>query len=300
MLTKCLLILLCLIATAEANKVLVIITGSVRGSDLAHKSLELHLLKPYNADLFLCTGESDDHSPYIYQLATYLHEYPLSENWRTTTDTISQHLFGHTLWRNYSAELLGEGLLGCYDAQDHWTGSGSGLLVLASRYYAWQWLGQSGILDHYDAFVVSRSDYYYLADHPDIARLLSSKSHIAIPFIHEDFAGICDRHAVLDRLGLEAYLTALKPFLEFHPENGPYTNDEQVLHAALCKYHHFTPLRYRMPAYMVRPDNDQTVTWSPGSAQDANGLWIKQYGEHEEATRCVSRQPPSRHKTCPN
>ena len=282
-------VLICYLSTISASKTLVIITGSVRGSDIAHRSLERHLLEPYCADLLLCTGKSKDHSPYLYKLATYLEEYPQADDWRMVADTVSKELFGHTRWRNYSQKLAGSSLTGIYDSQNRWTGRGSGLLILASRYYAWKWLERSGLLDHYNYFVISRSDYYYLADHPSLSALLSENNHIAVPFIHEDYWGICDRHAVVDRVGLEAYLGAFKLFLEFHPEYGPYPNNESVLWATLYKFYQFVPLRYQLPAYMVRADDDKTTTWAPGNTQDSNGLWIKQYGEYEEAQDYLSK-----------
>ena len=270
-----------------AERTLLIITGSVRGSQIAHESLERHVLTPYAADLLLCTGVSSEHSSYLHQRARYLVEYPQVRDWRRVVDQVSYELFGHIKWRRYP--LLGENLVGKYDARNHWTGIGSGFLTLYARYAALHWMEERGLVEQYDQFIITRSDFYYVADHPDPAELLSEQHHVAIPFQKSDHMGICDRHAVVDRVGLRAYLLALQSFLEYHPEYGPYHNNETVLNMALRKIHHIQPKRYLSPSYMVRADEDGTTTWSWGSRRDANGLWIKIEDEYEEAQRYLSK-----------
>lgn len=265
------------------RKTLVIITGSIRGSDIAHASLERHLLKPNQADLFLYTEKSGKPSSYLHQLATHLVEYTPVDDWREVADQISKELFGEVRWRGYPAGTLGMHLIGEYDEANKWTGVGTGLLTLSLRYRALKWLEQNGVLENYQDFVVSRSDYYYVADHPDITALLGDNNHVAIPFVQEDYEGICDRFAAVDRIGLQAYLGALKVLLEFHPEYGPYPNIEKVLDVALRKIHHIEPVRYMSPSYMVRSESDGSGTWSLGSRRDSNGLWIKQEAEYQEA-----------------
>ncbi len=283
-----LFLLLCI--PCYCDKTLVIITGNVRGSSLAHESLERHLLKPCQADLFLCTQTPCDRSSYLYKLATYIEEYPPADDWRLVMDEVSRELFGELRWRKYKPTLLDECLVGKYDRFDKWTGIGSGFLTLYVRYHALKWLEKTGVLAHYDSFVISRSDFYYVADHPSISSLLAKNVHVAIPFAKADHGGICDRHAVVDRMGLQAYLGALEVFLEFHPEYGPYSNIEAVLAASLFKVHRLKPRRYLSPSYTVRSDSDGALTWSRGQRRDVNGLWIKQEDEYKEAQTC---RPPN-------
>lgn len=171
--------------------------------------------------------------------------------------------------------------MGIYDASDRWTGLGSGLLTLCVRRYALKWLKEQDLIDQYDQFVISRTDLYYLDDHPDIETLLGGQNHVAIPFIH-DQGWIPDRHAVTDRQGLYPYLGAADVFLQSVPMQS-YHNIEHVLYTSLYNVHHLTPVRYLSPTYAVRADEDGSCTWALGEKRDSNGLWIKHFGDYREA-----------------
>lgn len=286
----CVLCIPCHLLIASVSlKTLVIFTGSIRGSDLAHASFEEHVLKPLHADLLLCTNETPDHTSRLHQLATYLVEYPVVTDPRQFADRLSLHLFGNIFWRRYLPGVLGYSLIGIYDQANEWTGLGTGLLTLCARRYALQYILDKDLLNKYDFFIISRTDFYYLKDHPQPTDLLNDLHHVAIPFIHSQ-EWIPDRHAVLDKIGLIPYLGAtdllLKPIYWKTPQNQiyliPFNNIEHVLYTALLQAQ-LPIVRYRVPCYAVRSDSDSVPTWSKGKQRDQNGLWIKEEGDWREA-----------------
>ena len=113
-----------------------------------------HLLAPYKSDLALCFGESDDKSASLYDRANYVWDIPEYENWR---DYFSQYFpedFDQIFVDSKVTGIMG----GIDDAR------GSGAIIFAFRDFLLR--NKSKILLEYDRIILTRSDHYYLQDHP--------------------------------------------------------------------------------------------------------------------------------------
>ena len=153
-------------------------------------------------------------------------------------------------------------------------------------WFLWKNLREYGLVDKYDRFVITRSDFIYQLPHPKL-ELLDAK-HIWIPN-GQHHEGVCDRHAVLSPEHLEKYLNIAGSF--FRKSNAYYTeiqskmrwNMEKILQmhlkneGVLKKTVHFP---YVM--YAVR-EITGTTRWSPGEYSEQHGYYIK-YPEEYKAS----------------
>lgn len=172
-------------------RTLVIVIGSLRGGEVAWKTMYQHLLDANNADLALVIGENPDKVSSMYQRAKYLHEFKEYDDWAEALDQINGTSWRRTIYpyvnttanpkKYWSFFLGGVGQIG-----------GSGAIHFMARHYVQQLIKKENLLEKYDRFVVTRSDHYYMCKH-DLS--LYDNKYIWIPK-HEDYFGICDRHVM--------------------------------------------------------------------------------------------------------
>jgi len=92
MMTMMILILLILQAlfyisvdALKSDKILVMIAGSFRGGPLAWKSLKLHMLDYYEADLLIVGPETaSDYVKPLREIANYVFDFPDRDDWGIT------------------------------------------------------------------------------------------------------------------------------------------------------------------------------------------------------------------------
>ncbi len=196
------------------EKTLTILIGSARGGEETWETMYRHLLAPYKSDLALCFGESDDKSASLYDRANYVWDIPEYENWR---DYFSQYFpedFDQIFVDSKVTGIMG----GIDDAR------GSGAIIFAFRDFLLR--NKSKILLEYDRIILTRSDHYYLQDHP----LLPLGSFHLVE--GEDYGGITDRHHVFDSsmlkdvLGICDFMCARENFPHLMSKN---LNPERAL-----------------------------------------------------------------------
>jgi hypothetical protein len=151
------------------------------------------------------------------------------------------------------------------------------------------------ILNKYDRFIISRSDYIYRLPHPKM--LLLSKDNIWIPDA-EGYEGFTDRHVVLTRNFVEPYLNILETMItksneyfikmsHYHNYNNLiyYWNLERLIHFHL-REHGLLPLVKEIPyvMYTVRPLNGSS-SWVHGLGEfsEEHNCYIKYKGEYEKS-----------------
>jgi hypothetical protein len=153
-------------------------------------------------------------------------------------------------------------------------------------WFLWKNLREYGLVDKYDRFVITRSDFIYQLPHPKL-ELLDAR-HIWVPD-GQQHGGVCDRHAVLSPMHLEKYLNVVGGF--FQKSNEYYAeiqkeenwNMEKILKMHLEKegvINKVAAFPYVM--YAVR-EITGTTRWSFGDYSEKHGYCIKYPEEYKSS-----------------
>ncbi len=264
---------------------LIIIIAETRAFEFSFDSFRTNLLDPLGADLALCVAESqweDSRNPF-YQLAKYIWTYPEPDDWGSAYDQ-AQALEGCSGdWRNL-LDLDGIWLGGVH--RDGSRTRGSGAILLFFRWFLNKSLLESGVLQNYDRFIITRSDFIYTVPHYPIQGL--DPDQIWIPE-GEDYGGYTDRHIVVSRKDVDSVLGIADPILRSPDEL--YEKMKNETEWNLERYVRFAfrdagidsrVRRFPYTMYAVRSAEGRT-SWSQGSFAEGLGYFIKYKNEYLNA-----------------
>jgi hypothetical protein len=262
---------------------LVVVIGSLRGGEETWRSMYAHLLVPYGADLAILDGATDDlasdgpatdgptvdgpRGPSLYRAAKYVWSVPEYAN-----------------WRDYYAErgvpvdaFVDNAVTGIAGGIDEHTGSGA--IIFAFRHALLH--DHLDVLERYDRVIVTRSDHYYIADHP----VLENDGLYIVE--GEDYGGgVCDRHWVFPSsmcraaLGILEYMTDDLPRDEAYAAVRGSANPERML-ALMLRANGVVPKRHRRVQFTVAAENDKT-RWREAKIpfKPEHGLYAKYETEY--------------------
>ena len=186
-------------------KTLVILMGNSRGSEVAWQSLYDRVLTPLNADLALVLGKGEKENS-LYKRAKYIKLFDEFSDWGDCIDMIARKecLDQDTLdnWRSWLLQNDKDGLWGGVSKNGE-NILGSGAIGFCMRYFVKEFILEHSLTDQYDRFIITRTDHYYLSDHP----VLDDKFEW-IP-TGEDYGGICDRHLIVRKKNVVKALDVL-------------------------------------------------------------------------------------------
>ncbi|KXZ51746.1 hypothetical protein GPECTOR_11g192 [Gonium pectorale] len=183
-------------------------------------------------------------------------------------------------------------------AKDQWLGGilddedqhpGSSAILIFYRWFLLKNLFESKIVNYYDYFIVTRSDYYYIKPHPKLP-LSMDPNHIWIPE-GEDYGGITDRHIVVSRKHVHAALSLMDPIIQ-DPKGllrEMQGHDEWNLEQFI-KYQFETRgilqhvRRFPRIMYAVRTSNTST-RWRSGTFVKEAGMIVKYMTEYNAAKK---------------
>ncbi|WP_353861959.1 hypothetical protein [Azospirillum formosense] len=283
------------------GKTLVCIINQTRGHELTWPTFERHVLHELDADLAVCIGIRpgyDETNPF-YANARYRWTQAEPDDYADLFDDVAQRIGTTADWRIL---LPVPGIwLGGIKASNVFPGSSA--IGYFYRWMLFQRLRDEGLLERYDRFVITRSDYYYLCPHPPVESL--DPRFFWTPD-GEDWGGVVDRHAVIGPEDMEAALNFLEVILR----------DPQGLHDRMrailehnCRLHecdwNWNPERClrmelerlgvahrlrRFPygMFLIRGNSD-TSTWSMGQFDPSLGGFVKYQGEYEAARNTAQR-----------
>ena len=252
---------------------LVVLLGNARGGEKTWHTMYANLLDPLNADLALLFGRCADHSASLYERASYVWEFEEPADWgdHYRQRCATQH------WSMIADRYKRTGIMGG-------TGKlkGSGAIILALRDTL---LGYKEFLTRYDRIILTRSDFFYVAPHPDLP-------NDAIWVVEgENYGGITDRHHVFpsrlcDRaLGVLAYMDS-NSLLDRIRTTETY-NPEMFL-LDMFRYHRIDALIRRFPRVQFTvATRDDSTRWRkamvamPGDEQ----LLVKYPAEYRDAMK---------------
>lgn len=276
----------------SSPKTIVFVIAETRAHALTWNSFKSNLLDPLRADLGLCVSVPSDYdflNPF-WQHAKYKKCCPdFSDFGEAFSEAQSLELADHPdatggNWR----KLIG--------VRDQWLGGikdirpqpGSAGILIYFRWLLWTFIKEEGLLNKYDRFVITRSDFIWECPHPPLNLL--HRSHIWIPD-GEGYGGLTDRHAVLSAENIEAYLNIIKPVI-LNPE-GLYAemsghkgwNLEQFIKFSLNRSGFSKKISYfPYVMYSVR-ELTGSSRWATGTWHDELGYFVKYEKEFESAQR---------------
>lgn len=204
------------------------------------------------------------------------HNYVIEEN----VMTYKKHLH----WRELL--LLKDQIFGgIKDLNNQHVGS-AGILIFF-RWFLLENLKNNDLMNKYDRFVITRSDYIYQLPHPKVE--LMNENHIWIPDC-EHYNGYTDRHVILSKNNIESYLNILNNlvlksnhyFMQMKYHNN--WNLEQLI-AFHLKQNNALHLVKEFPyvMYTVRNTNG-TTRWSLGEYSNEFGYYIKYLTEYNKSS----------------
>lgn len=187
-------------------------------------------------------------------------------------------------WRKF-LKIKDQFLGGIKDEYDQHPGS-AGILIFF-RWFLLKNLIESDLINQYDRFVFTRSDYIYQLPHPKVE--LMDKSTIWIPD-SEHYHGYTDRHAILSQQNIASYLNifnnmVLKSndyFLKM--QHKTEWNLEQLIRFNLEQNNVSQNVKeFPYVMYSVRNVNGPS-SWSMGKFSETHGYFIKYQSEFDKST----------------
>jgi len=275
----------------STNKTLVIILSETRAHELTFQNFKENVMEPLKADLCVCIGVKSDYdytNPY-YEMAKYHFLYKEPDDFGDAFEeayqsTMKDYPYNTNIyWREY-LKIKDQYLGGIKDDTDQHPGSAA--ILIFFRWFLLRNLQMYHILDKYDRFVITRSDYIYKLPHPKLD-ILDSKN-IWIPD-EEHYGGYTDRHVILPRRHVEKYLNILpnmilKPEEYYHTMKGKNNwNLERLIKHHLQQNNIDKYVReFPYVMYSVRSQNGST-RWSGGTYIEELGYCIKYDTEYHSA-----------------
>lgn len=198
----------------KKQKTLVCIIAQARASKLTWKYFQKNVLNHLNADLALCVSRDigiKRNNPY-YRKAKYIWEYSNLKEFSSAFDFAQKKIIGKNKklpnWR-----LLKR-------IKDYWLGGirgtfskstpgkrGSAAILIFFRWFLLNSLRKDRLIEKYDRFIITRSDFIWLTPHPPLKFL--KENFIWVPK-GEFYGGVTDRHAVLSRQNVQTYLNIIE------------------------------------------------------------------------------------------
>jgi hypothetical protein len=272
------------------ENVLVCMLAKTRAHRLTFPSFKRRVLDELNADLALALtiDEEYEYSNPFWQHARYRWTAPdfldygdafdLAQRWLCQQRNVPQ-----PDWRSM-LRIKGhwQGRIQSPDPQP----SASSILTFC-RWLLLHGLQQDNILDRYDRFVITRSDFVWLCPHPPLSILDCG----AIWFPDgESYGGLSDRHLVASRTDVVNCLNVLEDIV-LHPEqlyeemkHQTNWNNEQVLAHHLGRKGLLQKVKlFPYVMYTARPVYDESPTWSRGYYEPAVRHYVKYQGEFRTA-----------------
>ncbi len=266
------------------ESVLIIVLPETRGSDLTFDSFKTNFLDSLQADLCLCVGDSkrEDRDNPFYKQAKYVWTFEEPSDWSELFDSAQKAKNYQGNWR----QLL--------EIKELWLGEikegnvrfFSPAIQIYSRWFLKEQIIANNILEKYDWYIITRSDFIYEVPHIPMD-CLDSK-FIWVPD-GEDYGGLNDRHTVVHRNDIINVLSIADPIIANPDQLYQQMSNRQDW--SMEKYVKFAfnnlgflPRLKRFPytMYSVRK-GDTPTTWSQGTFNERLGYCIKYSREYRSS-----------------
>ena len=190
-------------------------------------------------------------------------------------------------WRAF-LKLKNQFMGGVLDPNPEHQHPGSAGILIFFRWFLLKNMREHGLLNKYDRFVITRSDFIYQLPHPRLELL--DKSFMWFPD-SEHYGGLTDRHVVLSKNTIESYLNLFQNMvlrsneyvmkMESHEE----WNLEKLICFNLKQQHRVVHIVREFPyvMYSVRSVGGST-RWAEGEYSETHGYCIKYHTEYDRSS----------------
>jgi hypothetical protein len=268
---------------------LVVVLPETRSFELTFDSFRKNLLEVVDGDLCLCVKNDPREvldNPF-YQHAKHTFVYPEPLDW------LDETRWGDAFDYAQGVEGVSEDWRKLLTIENLWLGRGrtedgvlkcfSPTITIFFRWFLREKLLAEGLLEKYEWFVITRSDFLYRIPHIPLTML--DPNYVWIPD-GEDYGGLTDRHMVVSRKFLEKALSAADPIIRSPDElyeqmrGKSDWNVEMYLQLALGKVGLLAFVkRFPYTMYTVRDDSTHT-SWSKGIKNRKDGYLVKYLSEY--------------------
>lgn len=282
--------------TAATTTTLVIVLAETRASELTFENAKSYLIDELNADLCICIGINKDYNyeNEFYKLAKYKFLYDEPDNYADAFDYAEKEILQsvdcseiknpRVPWREFLK--LKDQFLGGIKIDPSIDHPGSAGILIFFRWFLLKNLKEFDLINKYDRFVITRSDYIYRLPHPKMEIL--DGQYIWIPD-EEKYGGVTDRHVVLSKPFVEPYLNILNCFIlrsyEYYSimMNFQFWNLERLIlfHLQLNNYSKYVKF-FPYVMFSVRSING-TTRWSQGVFNTEMNCYIKYMTEYDKS-----------------
>lgn len=273
----------------DSERVLVVVLAQTRGWPLTWVGFQQHVLgnlvpdDPGAVDLALCVGKEANTSNPFYAHANHVWEYPEVDDWGKAYDEIRKQTGSQNEWRVVLAQ--GNQLFGGIVDADHPQGGSAGILIFM-RWFLVQQLQKHSLVNAYDRFIVTRSDYVWRIPHPPLSVLCPH--NIWIPD-GERYGGYTDRHIVVPQKWVVDALDFLSDmirdpdaYLKHMQAWTQSMNFESFIVWNMKRKGLDSSVRFfPYVAYTTRDPNDDRGRWSKGLYNESAGVIIKYQAEYD-------------------
>ena len=210
-------------------KTLVCIIAQTRSHEVVWDNFKTNVLDELNADLALCIGVTKNYNfnnPF-WKNAKF--KWTIDEFGEDYTDAFN---YAQKIIYNKTDKKLPDWKI-LLNIKDFWLGGikgftsgdkthlasfpnwkkdrvGSSSILIFYRWLLLQNLKKNNLINKYDRFIITRSDFFWPIKHPSLKNL--SERYIWIPD-GEGYGGITDRYAILNKNDVKIYLSILDPIL---------------------------------------------------------------------------------------
>lgn len=271
------------------ERTLVCILAQTRAHALTWPSFKRNVLDELNADLALalCADERYDHANPFWQHAQHRWAAPEYADFGDGFDEAQAWLAGAAgiepqPWRH----ILRTGGVWLGAIKSELKQPGAGAVLIYIRWFLLHRIMLAGLLERYDRFVITRSDFIWACPHPPLSVL--DPAAIWFPF-GEFYGGLTDRHLVLSSADVPRVLNMIDDILlrtdDLMARLGPRPNFNIESYIYFHLRSRDLIRRTRLFPYVmftVRDKGDPT-SWAAGTWNDEAGLTIKYPSEYQLA-----------------
>lgn len=266
----------------QKESVLVVVLSETRAYEHTFELFKKNLLNTLQADLCLCVANNRREitdNPF-YNEAKYTWSYDEPDDWGDAFDEAQAKKGCRKDWRKLL--LIKDQWLGGIRGENEQPGSAG--ILLFFRWFLKTSILKTGVLDKYDRFVVTRSDFVHRIPHVPLEYLCPK--FIWIPH-GEDYGGYTDRHIVASREDLLTVLSISDRIIEdpdelFSEMNfDSQWNLEKFIKFSFAKAGIAEKIRrYPYTMYSVRSIDGHT-RWAQGKYVSNYGYYIKYENEYK-------------------
>ena len=213
------------------SKTLVCIIAQTRSHEVTWENFNKNVLKELDADLALCIGVTKN---YNYQNPFWKnakHKWTIEEYGDDYTDAFNYAQ--KEISKNLQKKEEKENWKILLNIKDFWLGGiknftstgktelshnlewkkdrvGSSSILIFYRWLLLKKLKEENLIDKYDRFIITRSDFFWPIKHPPLTSMRSDS--VWIPD-GEGYGGYCDRYALVSKEDIIEYLSLIRPIL---------------------------------------------------------------------------------------